>query len=325
MISNKQLAKLIQDRLNGKDDNYPQFLDIYGLNNSESNLRYEFRLFANDGEYNEAENQAETITPDETNVITQFINGILITSGGNATDGISYDSINTAVEARIEFLIPNCDDKIVIEDEEFRLQDAVEMLINDALGLPSSDVLESETNTEIGKMSFFVAGRYSKATVSDRRHRTQVGMSVILSLFATFAIVAKGISSNDIVLETDGERIYFNRISISRTSTQENNVSATPDSYGGSPIVGVSKARTTATQLIIAFSAPVRPSKIYDALTEYLVRGTVEKINIKLHMPTNANGGEISEIYNMTIAEGGIAGEENLNAAYDIRLVEEMQ
>ena len=91
---------------------------------------------------------------------------------------------------------------------------------------------------------------------------------------------------------------------------------------------GISRARTTATQLVIGFSAPVRPTVINKALTRYIVTGIVPMLSVTLVMPTELVNGvlqyETGE-YTMTFAEGGIAGEENLNAAYDIRLVEEME
>jgi hypothetical protein len=50
-------------------------------------------------------------------------------------------------------------------------------------------------------------------------------------------------------------------------------------------------------------------------------------LSVTLVMPTELVNGVLqyeTGNYTMTFAEGGIAGEENLNAAYDIRLVEEM-
>ena len=56
--------------------------------------------------------------------------------------------------------------------------------------------------------------------------------------------------------------------------------------------------------------------------------GIVPTLTVKLKMPKYMADGVLQYAegeYTMTFAEGGVAGEENLNAAYDIRLVEEME
>lgn len=334
MITNQQLAELLQSKLNGEysaaDGEYAN-LHKYGLDTFTPNVRYEFKIFANDGEYATAENR-DAIPGDVTNTVTQYINGVFKTPGGNTAEGASAQTLNTAIEAQIELLIPNCDDEkeYTADGQTYRvrLQDVISMLVQDVLSLPSSDTREDKDG-----ISYFIGGRYSHASVGEKQHRTQVGLSVVLSLFMTFAVVAMGISSREIKLNIGynsdigykDEDIYFNRISISRTSTQENNVQATP----GSDVAnyGISRARTTATQLVIGFSAPVRPTIINKALTEYIVTGRVPPLTVKLKMPKYMADGVLQYAegeYTMTFAEGGIAGEENLNAAYDIRLVEEM-
>lgn len=337
MITNQQLAELLQSKLNGEysatDGEYAN-LHKYELDTFTPNVRYEFKIFANDGEYAEAENRDALVTSDVTNTVTQYINGVFKTPGGNTAEGASAETLNTAVEAQIELLIPNCDDEKEITTQDgqtyrVRLQDVISMLVQDVLSIPSSDTREDKDG-----ISYFIGGRYSHASVGEKRHRTQVGLSVVLSLFMTFAVVAMGISSREIKLNIGynsdigykDEDIYFNRISISRTSTQENNVQATP----GSDVAnyGISRARTTATQLVIGFSAPVRPAIINKALTEYIVTGRVPTLTVKLKMPKYMADGVLQYAegeYTMTFAEGGVAGEENLNAAYDIRLVEEME
>jgi hypothetical protein len=328
MITNQQLAELLQSKLNGEynpsNEEYEN-IDHYGLNTFTPNVRYEFKIFANDGEYAEAENRDALVTSDVTNTVTQYINGVFKTPGGNTAEGASAETLNTAVEAQIELLIPNCDDEKEVTTQDgqtyrVRLQDVISMLVQDVLSLPSSDTREDKDG-----ISYFIGGRYSHASVGEKRHRTQVGLSVVLSLFMTFAIVAMGISSREIKLTIESQEVYFNRISISRVSTQENNVQATPGTNGA--IYGVSKARTTSTQLVIGFSAPVRPTALNTALTRYVVSGMVPLLHVTLKMPTELVDGVMqyeTGNYVMTFAEGGIAGEENLNAAYDIRLVEEM-
>ena len=336
MITNQQLAELLQSKLNGEyanaDGEYAN-LHKYGLDTFTPNVRYEFKIFANDGEYATAENRDALITGDVTNTVTQYINGVFKTPGGNTAEGASAQTLNTAIEAQIELLIPNCDDeKEYTADNQMyhvRLQDVISMLVQDVLSIPSSDTRDDKDG-----ISYFIGGRYSHASVGEKQHRTQAGLSVVLSLFMTFAVVAMGISSREIKLNIGynsdigykDEDIYFNRISISRTSTQENNVQATP----GSDVAnyGISRARTTATQLVIGFSAPVRPTIINKALTEYIVTGSVPSLTVKLKMPKYMADGVLQYAegeYTMTFAEGGVAGEENLNAAYDIRLVEEME
>ncbi len=337
MITNQQLAELLQSKLNGDyiDGEYAN-LRKYGLDQFTPNVRYEFKIFANDGEYITAENRDALVSANPTNTVTQYINGVFKTPGGNTAEGASAETLNTAIEAQIELLIPNCDDEaeFAVDNQTYRvrLQDAISTLVQDVLSLPSND-----TKEDIDGIMYFIGGRYSHASVGEKQHRTQAGLSVVLSLFMTFAVVAMGISSREIKLSIKNDKnkyepVYFNRISISRTSTQENNVQATPGSDGAE--YGISRARTTATQLVIGFSAPVRPTLINKALTKYIVSGTVPILSVKLEMPTileDTDGDGKPELqyekgyYTMTFAEGGVAGEENLNAAYDIRLVEEME
>lgn len=335
MITNQQFANLIQSKLNGDySPELGEFENIhkYGLNAFSPNVRYEFKIFASDGEYAKAENRDAQLGT-TTNTVTQYINGVLKTPGGSPVEGVSAETLNTAVEAHIELLIPNCDDVGTFAHDgdsvSIRFQDLVYLLVQDVLSIPSDDTMYDNDG-----ISYFIGTRFSNASMSERQHRTQVGLSVILSMFMTFSVVAMGISSRQIKLslKVDGvyEDIYFNRISISRTSTQENNVKATPN--GESNQYGISRARTTATQMIIAFSAPVRPSILNALMTSYIVFGIVDKLTVRLSIPSHiitVQGKkqllyEKNE-YTMTFAEAGIAGEENLNAAYDIRLVEEME
>ena len=328
MISTLLLAKLLQDRLNGALENgeYKNIKD-FGLD-SFPNKRYEFRIFPEDGEYKKSENRGAELTANPTNTYTQFINGVLKTPNTAAVEGAGASTYNAAVEASLELLIPNCDDEATFTNPNdntqsvtVRLQDAVALLVNSVLGLPTEEYIAD------GDITYFVGGRYSRASVGQRQHRTQAGLSVILSVYVSFAIVAMGVSSRQIRLNIEGNDIYFTRISISRTSVQENNT-LSADTSGD---YGVSKARTTATQLVIAFSAPVRPVAFNTLLTQYIMSGTVSPMTVTLTMPTEADQGgndyldTLTKTYKMTFAQGGVAGEENLNASFDVRLVEEME
>ena len=114
MITNQQLAELLQSKLNGDySAEVGEYANLhkYGLDTFTPNVRYEFKIFANDGEYAEAENRDALVTSDVTNTVTQYINGVFKTPGGNTAEGASAETLNTAVEAQIELLIPNCDDE----------------------------------------------------------------------------------------------------------------------------------------------------------------------------------------------------------------------
>lgn len=329
MISTQLLANLIQERLNGvlTDGEYSNIRN-FGLD-SFPNKRYEFRIFAEDGEYKKSENRGAEISEEPTNTFTQYINGVLKTPVTSAVDGASVDTYNAAVEASLELLIPNCDDVATFTDPDdptesvtVRLQDAVAILVNTVFGVPTENYI-----TE-GGITYYIGGRYSRASVGGRQNRPQVGLSVILTTYISFAVVAAGVSSREIKLKINGESVYFNRISIARTSVQENNTLSDDTISNESGIYGVSKARTTATQLVIAFSAPVRPVAFNLALTRYIMLGEIVKNEVELTMPTVYNGGELetlTQTYTMVFAQGGTAGEENLNASFDVRLVEEME
>ena len=328
MISTQSLAKLIQDRLNGALENgeYKNIKD-FGLD-SFPNKRYEFRIFPEDGEYQKSENRGAELNANPTNTYTQFINGVLKTPNTAAVEGAGASTYNAAAQASLELLIPNCDDEATFTNPNdntqsvtVRLQDAVALLVNSVLGLPTEEYIAD------GDITYFVGGRYSRASVGQRQNRTQVGLSVVLSVYVSFAIVAMGVSSRQIRLNINGNDIYFTRISISRTSVQENNTLS--DDTNGE--YGVSKARTTATQLVIAFSAPVRPVAFNTLLTRYITLGEVIPMTVTLTMPAEADqGGDgylltLTKTYKMVFAQGGVAGEENLNASFDVRLVEEME
>ena len=328
MISTQSLAKLLQERLNGVLENgeYKNIKD-FGLD-SFPNKRYEFRIFPEDGEYKKSENRGAELNANPTNMYTQFINGVLKTPNTAAVEGAGASTYNAAAQASLELLIPNCDDEATFTNPSdntqsvtVRLQDAVALLVNSVLGLPTEEYIAD------GDITYFVGGRYSRASVGQRQNRTQAGLSVILSVYVSFAIVAMGVSSRQIRLNINGNDIYFTRISISRTSVQENNTLS--DDTSGE--YGVSKARTTATQLVIAFSAPVRPVAFNTLLTRYNMLGEVTPMTVTLTMPTEAGqGGDgylltLTKTYKMVFAQGGVAGEENLNASFDVRLVEEME
>lgn len=332
MISNVLLAEILQRRLNGNyNAEYGEYQNIRDFKlDSFPNKRYEFRIFAEDSDYKKSENRGALPSASPTNTYTQFINGVLKTPSASSVEGASNQTYNAAVEAHLELLIPNCDDPITYTDDNnevtIRLQDAVSILVNSVLGLPTQNYEDGGNG-----ITYYIAARYSRAEMGERQNRLQVGLSVVLNVYIAFSIIAMGVSSREIKLEIDGEEVYFTRISISRTSVQENNTVSDENIEGsqGSKF-GISKARTTATQLIIAFSAPVRPVAFNTAMTRYLMSGSVEPMTVTLRMPTEfdqSGAGYLryeTATYNMVFAEAGVAGEENLNSSFDVRLVEEM-
>lgn len=323
MITTKELARIIQERLNGELVN-GEYANItkYGLDKFHANLRYEFCVEANNAEYKKAERRGAVVSSTPTNMITQYIMGVLQPTSGAEIEGNSADTYNTTVSAMIDLLIPDCDDMTDINGYTLRFQDAVSALIAGELGAPSNEYITGEDG-----IVYYVATRYTRAVPGTKDFRAQVGLSLSLMLDVSFSIIATGISSRDITLSIDGEDVYFTTLGIARRSVQENNVNA----YASAPTAeyGTSKTRTTASQLFLSFDAPTRPTAINERMAEYLLTGEITPLSVTLGIPTKRDErGKLitrSKTFSMVFTEAGLNAQLNLAASSAIKLTEELE
>ena len=327
MISIKELAAKLQDKLNGDFDttkNEYVNLHTYGLDRFTPGTRYEFRIMSDEMEYLRSEMRGASSLPGEpTNTMTVYICGLLHALPGASIEGTEPEYYNTMISSTLDILVPECEEaKIVtVQDEngtsteqEVRLGDIVQMLIEHILSSTDSEYVKGQDKT-----IYYIGTAYSRPIPGIKAIRGSVGVSLPITVYINYSVVATGISSEDIGLTINGTKIVTTRIGIARTTVSEGNISSASGNNG------ISKARPNATQLTISFDSPYRAGVIGKLQAMYLLEGAVAPMTVQLTIPVEVEDGvfeTMSGTYRMIFADNGLNGELNLAASISCRLVE---
>lgn len=311
MIQLSELAKLLQDTLNGvynaAADKYANIV-TFGLESFRKNTTFEFLVSADEANYKKGSFNGI--------IEKHYIQGIL-TAVTSDKAGVSAETYNAAISTKLELAIPFCDMEFTADSgEKIRFSEAVRYLIDSVLASTSEQYITGED-----RMVYYVGVRYSISSTSVRDIRGMIGDSLILTVYINYSIVASGISSTDITLTIEDEIITPTRFGMARRSIQEGNISNTDSA---------SKNTTTGTALTITFDTPVRLNACHRAAMNYIIDGTITTLNVTVKVPINfvVNDDETKPKvmkeghYKMVFADAGLNGELNLAASASIRLIE---
>lgn len=328
MITTKELAQMLEEKLNGElvaGASEYENLAKYGLDRFAPNTRYQFYIRSDEMELQKSRIQNAVPSTIPTNTETIYICGLLSPSPGSTVEGQDANTYNTVVNSTLELLIPNCDDTSVMTfkvngeniTEELRLSDLVQLLIEDTLSATTSQYITGDDN-----VIYYIGTAYSRTIPGIKEQRPSVGISLPLSVYIAYSIVATGISSENIevFIKTGGvfEKIYTTRLGLARTTQHESVIQSDAN--------GVAKAKPNATTLTLSFDAPYRINAIGEAVTSYVLSGEITPLTIMLSIPATINvDGSIvkrEKKYTMILADTGISGELNLAASMSVRLIE---
>jgi len=303
MIEISQLAQTFEDILN-KD------IGNSNLVNFIPNVKFEFKICLNSGEYKKAETSG--------NEVTYYINAIMKALSSDV-EGLAEvaGTYNATMSTSIEFLIPFPEKKRSLSDTtEEKFSDAVHYWISSKLQAGvSEEMTDNDGNT------YLVGSRFSIPSPGAKEIRSMTGESLPLTIYSTHYFVAQGVNSSNIKLQIcvgkDSNRkdiyceVYTSRIGIARRSITDGNI------FDG---VSASKNTLSGTALTISFDAPLRKGNHNDIIGDYLLGDNNGIVKIKLHLPHK----EIDDYddYNMIIADAGMNGEMGLAASINVRLIE---
>ena len=320
MITTKELAERLQDKLNGDFDSATnEYTNItkYFLDRFYPHTRMEFYIRSDEAEIKKASM--------DINTETVYICGLLTPTPGSSIEGVDKETYNTVIGYTLELLVPNCDDVTTITytndkkevSEEIRLSDQVQLLVEESLSATESEYITAEDG-----VIYYVGTAYSRTIPGAKMIRNVVGISLPLNVYITHSIVATGISSDNIRLSIkDGEnfvRVFTTRLGLARTTAFDSTVSSNAG--------GVSKGTPNATTLTVSFDAPFRLDVMGKAASQYLLEGGVSPLEVKLEIPSVSPNGEDIQYddkeYKMMLADVGINGELNLASSMSCRLIE---
>lgn len=320
MITTKELAERLQDKLNGDFDSATnEYTNItkYFLDRFYPHTRMEFYIRSDEAEIKKASM--------DINTETVYICGLLTPMPGSSIEGLDKETYNTVLSFTLELLIPNCDDVTTVvydgkNSKEIRLSDQVQLLIEDTLSATESEYINSGDG-----VIYYVGTAYSRPIPGAKMLRNVVGISIPLNVYITYSVVATGISSDNIRLSIkDGVkyvRVFTTRLGLARTTSFDSSVASNAG--------GVSKGTPNATSLTVSFDAPFRLDAMGKAASQYLLNGVVEPLEVKLEMPSvSPKGDDIqynTEEYRMMLADVGVNGELSLAASISCRLIEYLE
>ncbi len=259
MIPNSDLIKKISERLS--ESEIVSFLP---------NTSYSFVIYENEGEYKKPIKEA--------NHVNKFINCVASVIEDNKI-GINAETMTLSKTMKLDILIP---DATVIKDGE-SFSNYVISFINSAFNLPYSD------NEVYDNMLYNVVGVFSTATPGTKEIRPSAGESLTVSVFIDWVISALGYSSAEIQLFLGGTRIYYSRLDISRSSTQESNIKSSAV-LGEKP--DISRSSTVGTALVISITKPDRLDPLDEKIRNYLINGDHTPFTMILRMPTSIQKNE---------------------------------
>ena len=268
MVPISELANTIQGVFDGLE---------YLENTSQPNVTYNFKVYANEGEYKKPERNY--------NDVTKYINCVLSTLGDEKA-GINEDTMSVSISTKLDILIPDVADTTDVNGKfNVPFADYVIDEINKKFAVPKS--------VDIPANGIYYTGVYTASTVVPgiKEIRLSVGESLSATIYIDWVLVAGGFSSEMVelyivdssVIPSKSTRIYPSRLDIARTATQESNIKSTDN--------GASKVATQGTSLVISIIKPNRMDALDKIIANYLLFNDFEPFTITLKMPIDENDG----------------------------------
>lgn len=242
------------------------------------------------------------ISPNLTRKYVRYING-LFTVNESTIEGV--ESPNLTFSVSVEFCIPIDQDK----DDTYRTEEmigSVRALIDNAMALNEYSDFDGY-NMGVG---------YGLGLTGSRQQRGQVGDSITLMAYFTYAFVANGINSTEITITIDDNiTVSVPRQGFSRVASQESDVDLEDAS-------GTAKVSTLSSVFTINFDRPSKKDALGDMINTWLLTGENIAHKVDISMPTRTGNTTVTKI--MVFAETTANTERTLNASNTVMLAEAM-
>lgn len=278
MIELSTLTESVQELLNSK------------LPTSSGNEKYEFRIFADTGDFVKAARNGNTVT--------NYINGIMeiVQSSMAPQQGL----IIATQTARLQVIVGLEDAETLAVDKTVEV---CRNVLSRAFESPMSEVLTDESGT-----SFNVAVYGMPPTTGERMQSQILGDCFSFTVYIYYSFIENGLNSLNCTFQLDGITLAYSSVNIARVPTLE------ADIYSDES--GNSKNRLLASSLQFTFSLPATANQLSAAYMTYLLTG----VNPVMTLTVNLKG--TTQSYSVIFGQTELASSGIQNAGMTVTLVE---
>ena len=274
-------------------------------------------IFPENGKYSSYELTVTADTSDfkpaarNGNKAVWYIQGLL-TQIGSTIEGIQNGSRTAGVDCRLDFVVrcmPGVDmdgGKVMVPFFRTVLDD---YFSTNQQGIMYEGTTAGEKPEGTTTASWVFGTNYQMAQSGVREMIPGLGDTFSFTVILNWYFAEGGLNSQGIVLEIDGERIYFTHIGISRNTTDEKALPAGSAAFGTVSVV-------ESNSLAIGFDAPAFTA-VVDVIEHYLLDAAQGTRNVTLKI-----GERDARSYNMIVSNATMNGDTILTASVSCTLVE---
>ena len=275
MIETGVLAKLLQDGLNANTDGVA------------------FKIFADDGQFQKALRNINTIT--------KYVNGVYTVI---SSDLLPFKALNMySITATLD-LVVDVENAGKDENGNYIQVEKIKKILNNYGNANNGQIF---TITGLG---YQITAVYNFATVGTEQVLSPIGRCIPIQMWIRYQFVENGVNSNSVQIYINGENIPFNMASITRLRTMTNN------NYSGDV---ATKATGEQNGISLDITMPLLSTKFGKSLTEDVLNGG----NNKAYLVTIVYNTK-TKVFLMTLGTNISNLEINKNVGQKISLVEIM-
>ena len=294
---------------------------VYPINDTPKNYRYNFYFSSDIGDMVHSYRAQDPGTIHDTFNVP--INGVA-SINPVSLDGVNASTYNALIDASITFALPIGQ---VRGQARKNFINAFRQMVDDTLQSSQTQFLNA------GGTVYQVGTKYTLLQTGTRNDRSSIGESVEYTLRLTFTVVAYGISSDNIELYVDGERVYFEHIGFARKAVKEMGEKSS-DVTSSNPIPA-QKSFVSSTYFAIMIDMPARfttnpgQQSFLEKFMRSVIMNTQSNMTVSVKVPYSItlSDGDIStnyleNSYTMQFDTTGLNGETGLIASQSITLME---
>ena len=273
MIETSVLAGILQDGLNANSDNIA------------------FKIFADDGQFQKAIRNVNTIT--------KYVNGVYTII---SSDLLPFKALNMySITATLD-LVVDVENAGKDANGNYIQVEKVKKVLNNYGNANNGQIFT------IDGLDYQISAVYNFATVGTQQVLSPLGRCIPIQMWIRYQFVENGVNSNSANLYINGENIPFNTCSISRVRTVTNN-NFTKQT--------VTKATCEQNGISIDVKMPLLSTTLSRKLTKDVLNGGNNNA-VLVGVEYNSE----SKVYLMTIGNNSSSFEINKNVGQDFSLIE---
>lgn len=291
--------------------------EIGALFNEAAHVRTD--IFPENGKYSAYELTVTADTSDfkpaakNGNKAVWYIQGLL-TQIGSTIEGIQNGSRTAGVDCRLDFVV-RCMPGVDMDGGKVMVP-FFRSVLDDYFSTNQQGIMYEGTNAgekpEGTTPAAWVFGtNYQMSQSGVREMIPGLGDTFSFTVILNWYFAEGGLNSQGIVLEIDGERIYFTHIGISRNTTDEKALPAGSAAFGTVSVV-------ESNSLAIGFDAPAFTA-VVDVIKNYLLDAEQSTRAVTLKI---GEGEENTRNYQMIVSNATMNGDTILTASVSCTLVE---